>query len=131
MRLVGEILVKERFENIEGGREIGRLYAFLTELFFECGEVYNEDDFDESFELEKLYERSYFWGSGMNRHVLYLYDFEGKPLTAELVHVTTRNGINVVNRLEVGGYGQRELDLDRKREIMEYVKRVLDKGEMR
>ena len=130
MRSVGEILVQERFENIEGGREIGRLYAFLTELFFECGEVYNADDFDESFELEKLYERSYFWGSGMNRHVLYLYDFEDKPLTVELVHVTTRKGLNVVNRLDVGGYGDGHLSLALKREIMEYVKSVLDKGEM-
>lgn len=120
---VDEILRSEQFENIEGGNEIGRFYPFLKDLFSEFGEAYTVGDYAGSLELEKLYVTEYFWGSSeLSWHVLYLYDFKGEPLTAELVHVDNRSGRNEVTFLDVAGYGDIPLSLERKRAIVDYVK---------
>ena len=128
--VVDEILSSERFGSIEGGNEIGRFYPFLTELFSELGESYAVEDYDESLELDQLYVNEYFWGLETNRYVLYLYDFKGEPLTSELVHVTNRSVRNEVTRLEVGGYGDTLLSLERKREIVDYVKHLRTEEEL-
>ena len=128
--VVDEILSSEQFANIEDGHEIGRFYPFLTELFSELGESYVVEDYDESLELDQLYVKEYFWGLETNRYVLYLYDFKGEPLTSELVHVTNRSGRNEVTRLEVEGYGDIMMSLDRKRELVDYVKHLRTEEEL-
>lgn len=121
--VVEDILSSEQFANIEGGNEIGRFYPFFKDLFSEFGEAYTVGDYAGSLELEKLYVTEYFWGSSeLSWHVLYLYEFNGEPLTAELIYVDNRSGRNEVTFLEVEGYGDNLLSLDRKREIVDYVK---------